>query len=250
MLIFLTIWGAVVATVGLVMAFARTGPDEAASNLSKWAEKVGLHNAPRWLRSKAADRLVLRWGKVVLVLLALVGFCAGGILFFREQDDLEWAANESAYGLEVEGQREKADGPFIPAIYGFTFNGRNISDRPIYQIDSFITVDRTKEVIPLYIASGGQWHPLRDIDGIPPHFRFTIGCQMRSDPFHCGNFIRQMTVDRFFVDIGAFTFTFNFDRKRHVQHFSVSDLERQIEEVRQRIERAAPKSEPEVQLRK
>jgi hypothetical protein len=34
MLFYLAIWGAAVGTVGLVMAFARTGPDEARSKLS------------------------------------------------------------------------------------------------------------------------------------------------------------------------------------------------------------------------
>jgi hypothetical protein len=38
MLPYLAIWGAAVATVSLVMAFARTGPDEARSKLAEWAE--------------------------------------------------------------------------------------------------------------------------------------------------------------------------------------------------------------------
>ena len=38
MLPYLAIWGAAVATMSLVMAFARTGPDEARSKLAEWAE--------------------------------------------------------------------------------------------------------------------------------------------------------------------------------------------------------------------
>ena len=61
------LWAVATTLVGLVMFAAQIGPDEARSNLSKWVEKAGIHSIPRWLRSRKADRFVLRWGKWALV---------------------------------------------------------------------------------------------------------------------------------------------------------------------------------------
>jgi hypothetical protein len=45
-------WLFLTGLVGLVMLFARTGPSEAASNLSKWAELSRLPQAFSWLRTR------------------------------------------------------------------------------------------------------------------------------------------------------------------------------------------------------
>jgi hypothetical protein len=55
------------------MAFARTGPDEAVSNLSKWLEKAGIHRIPQWLRERSVDRWVLWYGSWVMAGLLFVG---------------------------------------------------------------------------------------------------------------------------------------------------------------------------------
>jgi len=73
MLTALAIWAAVTGTLGAVMAFARTGSDEAVSNLSKWLEKAGIHRIPQWLRERSVDRWVLRYGSSVMVGLLFVG---------------------------------------------------------------------------------------------------------------------------------------------------------------------------------
>ena len=77
MLRVLAIWAAVTGTLGAVMAFARTGPDEAVSNLSKWLEKAGIHRIPQWLRERSVDHWVLRYGSWVMAGLL---FC-GGMVF-------------------------------------------------------------------------------------------------------------------------------------------------------------------------
>lgn len=67
------LWFVLTAVVGAVMWAAQVGPEQAGSNLAQWARKVGIHHVPSWLRTRAADRWVLRWGKVALVILALTG---------------------------------------------------------------------------------------------------------------------------------------------------------------------------------
>src|SRR6266446_220597 len=73
----LTFWGIlwflVTGAVGAVMWAAQIGPEQASSNLAQWAKKAGFHHVPPWLRTRAADRWVLRWGKVALLILGLLG---------------------------------------------------------------------------------------------------------------------------------------------------------------------------------
>jgi hypothetical protein len=61
------ILGTLFAGSSLVMALARTGPDEAASTLSKWADRIGVKHVPAWLRDRGADRVVFRWAGVATV---------------------------------------------------------------------------------------------------------------------------------------------------------------------------------------
>jgi hypothetical protein len=65
--------------VGLVMLFARTGPDEAVSNLSKWANKLGFHRISAWLRTRRADQLVFHWSLVAMGALILAWL--GGVIY-------------------------------------------------------------------------------------------------------------------------------------------------------------------------
>ena len=58
------------------MAIARTGPDEAVSNLSKWAKKVHIHRFPEWLSRKDTDAFVWKWGKWTILPLAAIGVLA------------------------------------------------------------------------------------------------------------------------------------------------------------------------------
>jgi hypothetical protein len=78
MLTFLAIYGPIVATVALVMAFARTGPDEARSKLSEWAEFFGLKALSRWLSRHALDERVLWYGTRTMFLLTFIGGIALG----------------------------------------------------------------------------------------------------------------------------------------------------------------------------
>ena len=55
------------------MAFARTGPDDARSNLSQWLERAGIHRLPTWLRKRRIDILTYRYGMVVMAFLLFIG---------------------------------------------------------------------------------------------------------------------------------------------------------------------------------
>jgi hypothetical protein len=77
MLTALAIWAGVTGTLGLLMALARTPPDEAASNLSRWLEWTGLRHIPGWLKDRAADRWVFRYGLGMMGVLLFLG----GMLF-------------------------------------------------------------------------------------------------------------------------------------------------------------------------
>ena len=50
-------WSALTGLVSVIMALARTSPDDAVSNLSKWAKRAGLHDIPQWLRNQRADEI-------------------------------------------------------------------------------------------------------------------------------------------------------------------------------------------------
>jgi hypothetical protein len=73
----LAIWGAIIGTVGLVMAFARTGPDEARNKLAEWAEVLRLQRLAAFLSRHSLSERVLRYGKWIMVTLLFVG----GMLF-------------------------------------------------------------------------------------------------------------------------------------------------------------------------
>jgi hypothetical protein len=73
----LPIWGAIIATVALIMAFARTGPEEAKSKLSEWAAAFRLDRLASWLAAHALDQRVLRYGQWAMLVLLFIG----GMLF-------------------------------------------------------------------------------------------------------------------------------------------------------------------------
>ena len=71
----LGLWGALATLASLVMAMARTPPDEARSNLSKWALSFGLRNPPDWLENVSADTIARRWAARTMAL--LIGIAIG-----------------------------------------------------------------------------------------------------------------------------------------------------------------------------
>jgi hypothetical protein len=77
MLFYFTIWSTVAGTVGLVMAFARTGPDEARSKLAEWADYFGLKRLAAKLAKYSLDVKVIRYGNWAIAVLLFVG----GMLF-------------------------------------------------------------------------------------------------------------------------------------------------------------------------
>jgi hypothetical protein len=83
------VWAALTSTVGVVMALARTGPDEAKSNLSKWIEKFGLRWLAARLRSPLIDQRVFRAGLFAMGVLLFIGGLGVGT----------WWAAGTAYSL-------------------------------------------------------------------------------------------------------------------------------------------------------
>jgi hypothetical protein len=69
------LWATVSLIVWLIMWAARTGPEQAVSNLAKWATLFGIHPIPAWLRDRTIDMIAYRWAGV-----AMVGLVAIGIL--------------------------------------------------------------------------------------------------------------------------------------------------------------------------
>jgi hypothetical protein len=55
----------------LVIGAASVGPDDAASNISKWLHEIGIRHTPIWLTDPASDRAAL-WGALVLAALYAV----------------------------------------------------------------------------------------------------------------------------------------------------------------------------------
>jgi hypothetical protein len=58
---------AVLSALGVILIFAaRTGPEEASSNLAKWAIWLGI-TPPRWLATPSADHWATRLAFVLLI---------------------------------------------------------------------------------------------------------------------------------------------------------------------------------------
>jgi hypothetical protein len=74
-------WIFLTGLIGLIMLFARTGPDDATSNLSKWIVWAGIHRIPGWLRSRVADKWALTIGaSLTAIFLVLLGMSIQGWL--------------------------------------------------------------------------------------------------------------------------------------------------------------------------
>jgi hypothetical protein len=67
------VWVFITGLVALVMVFGRTGPTEAALNLSKWIEKTGFHRLAAMLRSPTVARRVFRVAAALMVVLVFIG---------------------------------------------------------------------------------------------------------------------------------------------------------------------------------
>jgi hypothetical protein len=67
------VWFFITGLVALVMLFGRTGPTEAALNLSKWAEKTGLQRLATMLRSPIVARRVFRIAAALMAVLIFLG---------------------------------------------------------------------------------------------------------------------------------------------------------------------------------
>jgi hypothetical protein len=82
--LFFWIVGALIAFAGLIMAFARTPPNDAISNLSQWAQWAALYRLSGWLRYRRINQLADRWAKRAMIVLAFVA-SVGIIVYFSSK---------------------------------------------------------------------------------------------------------------------------------------------------------------------
>jgi hypothetical protein len=234
-------------------------------NVVTWIAFITIFGAIIFIEHLDTERLRVQLGRCrsatkmnLYLLVAMVAFLVFsgaivGYLIDIRRSEIEWGVDGSPFGLEIEAQMERVGAPVTVHIYGFAFNGRNVSRHTLYQIDASVTVEHTKEVLQMYVVAEGQWVLAKDINGIAPGVRFTVGCQMRADTVHCGSMTKEMTPEQFMIDVGAFKFTFRYDGKEYTRSFSASEIAQQIEDYRHRIEeewRKNPMMQPSVTKRK
>jgi hypothetical protein len=152
-----SLWAFVVSIVpflGLLMALARTGPDEAVSNLSKWAQKAHIHRAPEWLARKNADAFVRTWGTRAIIALVPIGLIAFVIWYNLINDDRR---PPEALGIAWATARLVIVNP--PVIFGFDVDGKNSSAEEVAIKGAYLIskIDGTKIRMlvgrPLYRSS-------------------------------------------------------------------------------------------------
>jgi hypothetical protein len=156
-----------------------------------------------------------------------------------------WRFEEAGYALQLEWQLEKPGVPLKFFVPGFVFLGRNISGRPLYRPDAFVTVEHNKKVVPLYIVADGQWIEFSAAKEIPADAEFQIGCQMRGDTLHCADWTERMPPEQFLRDIGGFKLTFSYDGAPSLYYrFTTEELRKQFEQQKQEEEARVRKLHP------
>ena len=70
-----------IGCASLIMAFARTSPEDASSNLSKWVDKLGFRKLAAWIRDRKSVYLVYRWARIALII--AVALAALGVGAYR-----------------------------------------------------------------------------------------------------------------------------------------------------------------------
>jgi hypothetical protein len=192
--------------------------------------------------------------------LSLIGMNVSGLAFAgcavwyfsgRVTGPIEWAFEQpGAYGLGLEWSVETpGEMPTRFLVEGLIFRGKNVSDRPIYKMSAYITVDDSNREIPLYMAAG-QWRDLSDIESIPPGANFEIGCQTRPDGLHCVGFPSYLTPEQFMHEIGAFTLTCKYDGVEQKWRFSAEELQRHFDQEKRRAEDSVKSRAPRIVVKK
>jgi hypothetical protein len=69
--------------VPLVIGAASIGPEEAASNLSKWAHWLGLHDLPTWLLDKGTDRHAILGSIAFAIIYSIIVFIVPRVIRHR-----------------------------------------------------------------------------------------------------------------------------------------------------------------------
>lgn len=152
----------------------------------------------------------------------------GWYSYIHFRSPIAWGYDGAHFGPNISGSLRRAGAPVEIYVDGFSFGGCNRSEKAIKRIEASITLESSKITFPLYVPDG-QWIPLEDIRAFPPDVPFTIGCQMRNEGPHCGEFVRVMTPEQFLRDVGAFEFTVTLDGKTWRYPFSIRAIEKYIE---------------------
>jgi hypothetical protein len=89
------------------MLFGRTGPTEAASNLSKWIEQTGLHRLATLLRSPTVARRVFRVAAAIMAVLLFIGGIGVGKWWGENSESKFQAAGVSDHRHLTDGEKQK-----------------------------------------------------------------------------------------------------------------------------------------------
>jgi hypothetical protein len=87
----------------IVLFVASVGPEDAASNISKWVRAIGIHDPPAWLITKSADRdaiiiaiiIAIMYAGAVWVLVPLIRHAG------KRKPALAWQRYEPAIGTSA-----------------------------------------------------------------------------------------------------------------------------------------------------
>jgi hypothetical protein len=205
----------VISLWGLLMAFARIGPDEAASNLSKWARKAHLHQVPEWLSRKEMDAFVLLWGKRAIILLAPIGIFLFIIWYMFSEPrgyvgrplGIRWP---SARLLEVnEG-----------TVRAFVLDAYNSGSDQLIIRDAYILSDVDGTRIRMEISTPpGSWIPIAEAGPIPTDAYIAFSASFGAS-FSEAEFIQKWHNFDVIVEFDQTQVRHSFDSKWVFQHIN------------------------------
>jgi hypothetical protein len=174
MLTFLPIYGLLIATVALVMAFARTGPDEAKSKLSEWAEFFGLMAASRWLARHALDRRVLKYGAGIMFVLVFVGGIAVG-MWIQSKQSQDVAADQLENAISpVRKERDTA----LSQLNEFKQENARLRNRPEAPTTQPVRPSTAGPVVPQQDAPALPTTSLRTIQSLSSSERDSLSREL------------------------------------------------------------------------
>jgi len=129
-------------------------------------------------------------------------------------------------------------------VKAFQAQGYNNTDGPILNISGTVRSDLNNKEIPVNFLIGSENVKPENTYGIPRGAAFFL----QSDRFSPDTTLG-LNREEFLAQFGAFTFEFNFDSKKYVKHFSLSESKDLISKFVADLDRAVPQAPPMVTKR-